>query len=84
MDLGLLAGEDFSVLPGILPLVSDQCTVLGGSSGLFSVFEPNGLQVVTLVDVSILAPLIRHVGSSSTSPVDASVVQNPLSVKIVA
>jgi hypothetical protein len=46
------------------------------------VFEPNGLQVVTPMDVSIPALLIRHIGSSSTSQVDAGVVQNCLSQPI--
>jgi hypothetical protein len=43
VDLGLLVGEGFSVMPGVLPLVGGHCMVLGGYFGLFSAFEPNGL-----------------------------------------
>ena len=35
-------GEDFSFLPSVLLLQGGQCMVPGGSSELFSVFEPNG------------------------------------------
>jgi hypothetical protein len=74
LDLDLLTGEDFSILPSILLLLGGQCTVPGGSSELFSVFEPNGWLMVTPVDVLVLTMLIWHVGSSFTSSVDASVV----------
>jgi hypothetical protein len=43
MDLGLLEGELISVAPGAVPLADNQCSVSGGSSGLFSAFEPIGL-----------------------------------------
>ena len=41
--------EDFSILLGVLPLGSGQLTMSGGSSGLFSAFEPFGFPVSYLV-----------------------------------
>jgi hypothetical protein len=85
LDMGLLAGEAFSVPPGVLPLVGGQCTVPGGFSGLFSVFEPNGLPVVMPADVLVSIPTIssdevRHVGSSPASLDDVDVFPTSLEV----
>jgi hypothetical protein len=42
MDMGQLAGDLISIAPGAVPLVGDQCSVSGGSFGLFSAFESIG------------------------------------------
>jgi hypothetical protein len=88
LDMRLLAGEAFSVPPGVLPLVGGQCTVPGGFSGLFSAFEPNGLPVVMPADVLVLVPTIssnevRHVGSSPASLNDVGVFPPRLEVQPV-
>jgi hypothetical protein len=42
MDMGQFAGDLISIAPGAVPLVGDQSSVSGGSSGLFSAFESSG------------------------------------------
>jgi hypothetical protein len=72
MDLGLLAGGMISVAPGAAPLVGNQCSVTGGSSGLFSAFEPVGM-----TESKVKGPLL-------SSTVEASAVLGPPSGKSLA
>jgi hypothetical protein len=60
MDMGQFAGDLISIAPGAVPLVGDQSSVSGGSSGLFSAFESSGFtgskEVVLRAPVALGAP----------------------------
>jgi hypothetical protein len=85
---GLLARKVFSIPPGVLPLIGGPCTVPGGSSGLFSEFEPYGMPVVSLEcpnDADVFSPtpettlaVVRWLESgkavAQTTPEDAHVL----------
>jgi hypothetical protein len=58
LDLGKLAGDLFSIAPGAVPLLGEQRSVSGGSSGLFSAFEPSGFAGSKEVS-GLLAPAVE-------------------------
>jgi hypothetical protein len=58
LDLGQFAGDLFSIAPGAVPLVGDQSSVSGGSSGLFSAFESSGFSGSKEVS-GLLAPAVE-------------------------
>jgi hypothetical protein len=67
MDMGKLAGEVICVAPGAVPLVGNQCSVTGGSSGLFSAFEPVGLTGAKVEDPLLTSSVEAGVGLGSQS-----------------
>jgi hypothetical protein len=58
LDLGQFVGDLISIAPGAVPLVGDQSSVSGGSSGLFSAFESSGFSGSKEVG-SLLAPAVE-------------------------
>jgi hypothetical protein len=58
LDLGKFAGDLFSIAPGAVPLVGEQSSVSGGSSGLFSAFESSGFSGSKEVSC-LLAPAVE-------------------------
>ncbi|GLT49010.1 hypothetical protein SLA2020_225960 [Shorea laevis] len=65
MDMGKLAGEVICVAPGAVPLVGNQCSVTGGSSGLFSAFEHVGLTGAKVEDPLLSSSVEAGVGLGS-------------------